>query len=93
MCIRDRGKQLLRDVIALAWLPYDALVNLDSSSRALVRAFVTRRQMLEWRTAGDAARLGPPGLLRTWTAMWIGPAVGTTVVVALGAVHAPARCV
>ena len=87
---RALGKQLLRDVIALAWLPYDALVNLDSSSRALVRAFVTRRQMLEWRTAGDAARLGPPGLLRTWTAMWIGPAVGTTVVVALGAVHAPA---
>jgi cyclic beta-1,2-glucan synthetase len=48
---------ILRWLMFLAFLPYEAQLNLDAIVRTLVRTFVTHRQMLEWTSAAHAARI------------------------------------
>jgi hypothetical protein len=56
LVFRTLGRQMLREGFALATLPYDALISLDAIVRTAVRLLVTRRKLLEWRTASDAQR-------------------------------------
>jgi cyclic beta-1,2-glucan synthetase len=74
--LRGAGKQATEEVLALAWLPYDAFIGLDAAARALVRAHVTGRRLLEWRTARDAQRTGRTGLWGFYISMWASPAAG-----------------
>ncbi|HEX7973988.1 MAG TPA: glucoamylase family protein, partial [Anaerolineales bacterium] len=45
----------LRWILALVFIPYEALLDLNAISRTLVRLWITRRQMLRWTTAAQAA--------------------------------------
>jgi cellobiose phosphorylase len=67
------ARQLTRDGFLLACLPYDAWQSLDAIARAGLRVLVTRRKLLEWRTARDAQRTARAGVVRALAAMWIGP--------------------
>ncbi len=48
---------LLQWLISLAYLPYDTRVNLDAVLRTLWRLLTSRRNLLEWTTASNAARM------------------------------------
>jgi cyclic beta-1,2-glucan synthetase len=71
--------QLARDGFLLACLPYDALQSLDAIGRAALRVIVTRRKLLEWRTARDAQRASRGGIARALAAMWIGPVLAAVL--------------
>jgi cellobiose phosphorylase len=69
--IRD---ELLRDLFAIAILPFEAWLNLDAIARSAGRLLFTRRHLLEWTPMTDAARGAAstfPGYVRL---MWVGPA-------------------
>ncbi|HEU4731152.1 MAG TPA: hypothetical protein VFT22_24835, partial [Kofleriaceae bacterium] len=83
------GQALARDGFLLACLPYDALQSLDAIARSALRVAVTRRKLLEWRTARDAQRTARGGLAGSLATMWIGPAVA----VAAAAWLAPERAI
>ena len=53
---RDTGRDIARAVFELTVLPYRAWNAADAMLRALWRVFVSRRHLLEWETADDAAR-------------------------------------
>jgi cellobiose phosphorylase len=72
---RDLGRQLARDTIALACLPHDAWLGLDAIVRTSFRVFVTRRKLLEWRTASDAQHSARTDILGAYASMWIAPVV------------------
>ena len=43
--------------LSLVFLPYEALINLDAILTTLVRLFITRKRLLQWKTAAHTARL------------------------------------
>ncbi|MEJ7603044.1 MAG: glucoamylase family protein, partial [Kofleriaceae bacterium] len=75
--VRELGsgfvRELGRDLFALACLPYDAWVSLDAIARTLLRLVLTRRKLLQWRTASDAERNARLGYLGSFASMWICP--------------------
>ncbi len=74
--LRDTlGRTLTQSALTLAFLPNDALVSLDAIGRTLVRMFLTRRRLLEWRTSSDVARTARTDLAGSYAAMWFGPAL------------------
>ncbi|HEY5937872.1 MAG TPA: glucoamylase family protein [Kofleriaceae bacterium] len=77
------ARQVGRELFAIACLPYDALVSLDAIARTLLRLLVTRKKLLEWRTASDAERNASGGYLGSYGAMWICPAVAIATTGAL----------
>lgn len=52
--IRDSG---LRWLLQIAFLPYEALLNLDAITTTLGRLIFTRQKLLQWTTAAHTARL------------------------------------
>ncbi len=53
---RDTGRDLSRSLFELSVLPYRSWVAADAIARAMWRTFVSRKHLLEWETADDAAR-------------------------------------
>ena len=78
------GRQVLREAFGLVCLPYEAWVSVTAIARVGVRVLVTRRRLLEWRTARDAQR-ARAGLGGTYAAMWVAPATALGVGLALAA--------
>ena len=70
----------------LAFLPYEAMVNLDAIARTAWRMLVTHRRLLEWNpsAAHEADRVlvdetpGRSGLAMSMRSMWIAPVIATT---------------
>jgi cyclic beta-1,2-glucan synthetase len=81
--LRSVSRAAARAGFDLACLPYEAWFSLDAIVRTCWRLLVSRR-LLEWKTSSDADREGSngglPGSLR---AMWIGPVLAATVIIAL----------
>jgi cellobiose phosphorylase len=73
------GKNLTRVAFDLAFLPYEALVNLDAIIRTLIRMLITRRNMLEWMTASDSDRNGQRALVGCYRTMAVAPALAVMV--------------
>jgi cyclic beta-1,2-glucan synthetase len=82
--------------VTLAFLPHQAWISADAIVRTLWRLFVSRRQLLEWQTASQAARSETGGAGRVWRqmlpavllAMAILALVGVVEVLAHGSVAA-----
>jgi cyclic beta-1,2-glucan synthetase len=88
--MRDAGRDLARGFFELMMLPYRAWVAMDATLRALWRMFVSRRHLLEWETADDAARrLGATraGFIHR---MWHSSAAGVALV-GVAAIPEPVR--
>jgi len=77
--MRTLGRQLLRELFALATLPYEAQVATAAIVRTSVRVIVTRRRLLEWRTARDAQRSARASLAGSYVEMWPSPAAALVV--------------
>lgn len=83
------GRRTARAALDLAFLPYQAWIDLDATFRSLYRMTVSRRRLLEWRTSGKAEQLATRNLIGHVRAMWIGPALALAVILA-GALTDPA---
>ncbi len=84
------ARQLAREAFGLACLPYDAWISLTAILRTLGRVHVTRKRLLQWRTASDAQRSKAASLAGVYVEMWIAPlsAIGATVMLSLHDPHA-----
>jgi cyclic beta-1,2-glucan synthetase len=82
---RGFGLMLMRQGFALATLPYDAGLAVAAIGRSAWRVGITRRHLLEWRTAADAARSDGARLGSAFSEM------GFAVVAAVGAALVLAR--
>ncbi len=74
-----------RWLLALAFLPYEALLAFDAIAITLIRLLITRKQLLQWTTSADTARFfgEDHGSESTWREMILVPVlvglVGLTV--------------
>ncbi len=82
------ARQLLREAFALACLPHSAWLSITAIARTAVRVLVTRRHLLEWRTASDAQRSASTGLGGSYAVMLAAP-VAAAVSAVLLAFRAP----
>ncbi len=75
--------QLAREAFALVCLPKDALVSASAALRASWRVRVSRRHLLEWRTASDAERGASSSLGAAYQFMRSAPIVAVAAVATL----------
>ena len=87
---RQLGRGFAREAFSLACLPAEAALSLAAIARVFVRLWITKRKLLEWRTAAETERAQRPGLARTYAAMWIAPATAAAIAlqIAAGQTHA-----
>ncbi len=55
--LRPSGWNLLRGLLALAFLPYEAYIATDAVFTTLYRLFISHRNLLQWTTAAQTARV------------------------------------
>lgn len=68
--IQPSKLQALRWVLAIIFLPYEALLSLDAIWITLIRLFIARKNLLQWTTAAHIARLsGINARYKTWLQM------------------------
>ncbi len=83
--IRD---ELLRDLFAIAVLPFEAWLNLDAIARSAWRLLFSRKHLLEWTPMTDATRGAASRPLGYVRLMWVAPVVALASGAAL-CLHAP----
>ncbi len=76
--------QLAREAYGLACLPYEAWVSLTAIARTLGRVYLTRKRLLQWRTAADAQRSASSTLPGAYVAMWVAPVIAIALAIGLG---------
>jgi cyclic beta-1,2-glucan glucanotransferase len=80
------GRQGAQLVLALAFLPYEAAVNLDAIARTAWRMRVTKRRLLEWNPSAAVDRdraLEGGELAASIASMWMAPALAITTAIGL----------
>jgi cyclic beta-1,2-glucan synthetase len=73
------GRKLAQQLLTLAFLPYDAFMNTDAIVRSLLRTYVTRKRLLQWRTSGEAERATRNDLDTFWSLMWSSPLLAASM--------------
>ncbi len=84
---RSAVRPLIRALLTLLFLPYDALVRLDAIVRSGVKMLFTRSGLLVWYLSSYGRRNARTSPLDLFREMWIGPAVAiglAVLVVVLG---------
>jgi cellobiose phosphorylase len=81
---RDAATSLQQVTLAIVFLPHQAWVSVDAILRTLWRMAVSRRHLLEWRTASQTERGMVSSFRVVWRGMW--PAVVLAVVILAGVV-------
>ena len=80
---RDAGLGVQQYLLALTFLPHQAVISADAILRTLSRLGFTKRNLLEWQTASqverDYAAVGPRAHLEIWRRMWPAPATALAV--------------
>ncbi|HZU87232.1 MAG TPA: glucoamylase family protein, partial [Anaerolineaceae bacterium] len=57
IALRPLGWNFLRWLLAIAFLPYEAYISLDAVFTTLYRLFISHRNLLQWTTAAQTARV------------------------------------
>ncbi len=73
--LQSLGKPLTQNLLTAVYLPFEAYCNLDAILRSQWRMLVSRRKMLEWKTASENERNSHGKLIGTVAAMIVAPAV------------------
>ena len=82
----DVSQQLAQAGFRVACLPHEAVFNLSAILRSIWRMWFSHRRLLEWQVSDDASKYDANTLSRSYTTMWAGPAVASTIAVLLGGV-------
>ncbi|HTU27436.1 MAG TPA: glucoamylase family protein, partial [Pirellulales bacterium] len=78
-------RRAVQCLLTLTFLPHTAIMNADAVVRTLFRLLVSRRHLLEWRTASDAELHGGTGLRGSLAANWYSPAISASMALVLAA--------
>jgi cyclic beta-1,2-glucan synthetase len=78
---RDAELSLEQALLAVVFLPHEALTAIDAIVRALVRTFITHRRMLEWTTSSQVERLAAEHAPSLWRKMSLAVVAGLAVTV------------
>lgn len=57
VALRPLGWNLMRCLLGIAFLPYEAYISIDAALTSLYRLYVSHRDLLQWTTAAQTARL------------------------------------
>ncbi len=89
--LRGVGATLLRNLgqsfFSLAFLPYEALMNVDATLRTFGRLLFTSRNLLEWQPASGMGKSRGAGLNSVWAHM--GASTAVAIVIALALISQP----
>ena len=88
---RSAGRPITLALLALAFLPYDALICLGAILRSGVRMLFTRHGLMLWQLPGYARRNARRSLTDFFREMWIAPVLAVTLGMALAWIHLPAE--
>ncbi len=81
---RTAGTQAAQWALSLAFLPYEAIVNLDAIVRTAWRSFVSHRRRLEWSpSVTGQPGIGQTELLASFKSMWSLPLIATASAIVL----------
>lgn len=72
-------RQLLQWLITLVFAAYDAHVSASAIGVTLWRLLVSRKKLLEWRTASDVQRTSRTDFASFWVTMWTSPTLAIAV--------------
>jgi hypothetical protein len=85
--LKTAARQGGQFLFIIFFLPYDAFISLDAIGRTLTRMLWTRRNLLEWQTAGEAQRNARGDLAGFVISMWAAPLLAVVVAVGTGLLH------
>ncbi len=90
--LRSRRIDGLRWLLALVFLPYEALLTVTAISTTLVRLFVTRTRLLQWTTAAQTAQFfgAARGSELSWREMLPVPVFAGALALLIGVANAAA---
>ncbi len=80
---RSAGRPIALALLALAFLPYDALICLGAIANSAIRMLFTRRGLLLWQLPSYARRNARRSLADFFREMWIAPALALALALAL----------
>jgi cellobiose phosphorylase len=72
-----------RALLALVWLPFEALLSLDAITRTLWRMTISQRRLLQWNPSREVERASSNSLIGLFRLMWVAPTLATTLGVLL----------
>ena len=78
---------LTQATLMIVFLPYEAYYSLDAVFRTIARVSITRRRMLEWKTASDAEGEQAGNIVSRYWTMWSAPALAICVAIAILAIQ------
>ena len=76
-------RQLLRAMVVVACLPYEALISMDAISRTLWRLLISRRHLLQWNPSSEVERGLGSGFGAELRDMALAPLAGVAVALLL----------
>ncbi|MDR3576035.1 MAG: glucoamylase family protein [Anaerolineaceae bacterium] len=84
IALRPLGWNLLRWLLAVAFLPYEAYISIDAALTTLYRLLISHRNLLQWTTAAQTARVF--GLQARRNVAWekMGASTGLAVILTAG---------
>ncbi|TBU97986.1 cyclic beta 1-2 glucan synthetase [Stutzerimonas kirkiae] len=77
--LHDAAQHFSRGLLGLAWLPFEALNNLDAIGRTLWRVLISRRRLLQWDSSREVERSGRNDLPGLYRLMWACPLLAAGV--------------
>ena len=85
---RDAAVSVQQFLLAVTFLPHQAVVSADAIIRTLVRLVATKKKLLEWQTASQVERAMSRSGIEVWRRMWpvvaFGVVVGGAVLIGAG---------
>ena len=57
VALRPLGWNLMRCLLAIAFLPYEAYISIDAAFTSIYRLWISHRDLLQWTTAAQTARM------------------------------------
>ena len=75
------SKRLARTVLALVFLPFESLLNVDAIFKSMIRLVITRRHLLAWRSATDPRNIRDHGFLAACRVLFVGPILALLVLI------------
>ena len=81
--IRSSGRHLTQALLAITFLPFEALFNSDAILRTLWRLGISNTRLLEWKTSSQAAAQTNGKFASVIKAMWLSPLLSLIIAGAL----------
>src|SRR5690606_39198155 len=76
-------RRIMQFILGLTFLPYDALMSTSAAVRSLYRVIISHKNLLEWRTSGEAEAAARNDLAVFFRSMWVSPLIGAGTAVIL----------